>query len=396
MITVSLCMIVKNEERTLRRCLDSVRGLMDEIIIADTGSTDRTVEIARDCGAAVCTFPWRDDFAAARNFAFSKATMQYCMWLDADDVLELADREAFRKLKETLDPDTDVVMLRYHTGFDESGKPTFSYWRERLLRRAAGFRWQGAVHEAIVPAGRIVYGDAAVSHRKLGPGDPDRNLRIFEGLLAAGKTLAPREQFYYARELTYHGRDREAAAVFQDFLDGGQGWVENNLEACRNLYRTRLRLNEPEKAFAALTRALRFGPPRAELCCDLGGFFFERNDFKTAAFWYTRALEAVPAETDGGFREPDCWGYLPLIQLCVCWYRLGTEAGKQSLRAQPGVFRRASCIDEKVCIPKGCRPCFFTCFYCSPSHRESRMRSSAGTSRAIYCAPAASSSPGSA
>lgn len=326
MITVSLCMIVKNEERTLRRCLDSVRGLMDEIIIADTGSTDRTVEIARDCGAAVCTFPWCDDFAAARNFAFSKATMQYCMWLDADDVLEPADREAFRKLKETLDPDTDVVMLRYHTGFDESGKPTFSYWRERLLRRAAGFRWQGAVHEAIAPAGKIVYGDAAVSHRKLGPGDPDRNLRIFEGLLAAGKTLAPREQFYYARELTYHGRDREAAAVFQDFLDGGQGWVENNLEACRNLYRTRLRLNEPEKAFAALTRALRFGPPRAELCCDLGGFFFERNDFKTAAFWYTRALEAVPAGTDGGFREPDCWGYLPLIQLCVCWYRLGDTA----------------------------------------------------------------------
>ena len=162
MITVSLCMIVKNEERTLRRCLDSVRGLMDEIIIADTGSTDRTVEIARDCGAAVCTFPWCDDFAAARNFAFSKATMQYCMWLDADDVLEPADREAFRKLKETLDPDTDVVMLRYHTGFDESGKPTFSYWSERLLRRAAGFRWQGAVHEAIAPTGKIVYGDAAV------------------------------------------------------------------------------------------------------------------------------------------------------------------------------------------------------------------------------------------
>ena len=249
--------------------------------------------------------------------------MDYCMWLDADDVLEPADRAAFQTLKETLSPDTDVVMLRYHTGFDSSGKPTFTYWRERLLRRAAGFRWQGAVHEAIAPAGKIVYGDAAVSHRKLGPGDPDRNLRIFEGLLAAGKTLAPREQFYYARELTYHGRDREAAAAFERFLDEGRGWIENSLEACRNLYRAYLRLNEPEKAFAALTRALRFGPPRAELCCDLGGFFFEHGDFKTAAFWYTRALEAVPAETDGGFHEPDSCGYTPLIQLCVCWYRLG-------------------------------------------------------------------------
>ncbi len=326
MITISLCMIVRDEEKALGRCLESVASLMDEIIVADTGSTDRTVEIAEAHGAKVFHFPWCDDFSAARNFAFSKATMQYCMWLDADDVLESADREALRTLKETLSPDTDVVMLRYHTGFDADGAPAFTYWRERLLRRAAGFYWQGAVHEAITPAGKIVYGDAAVSHKKIGPGDPDRNLRIFEGLLASGKALSPREQFYYARELMYHNRDREAADRFERFLDEGHGWVENNLEACRNLSRCRLRLREPEKAFAALVRALRFGPPRAELCCDLGSFFLECADYKTAVFWYERALEAEPSGITGGFTEPDCYGYVPLMQLCVCHYRLGNPS----------------------------------------------------------------------
>ena len=77
MVTVSLCMIVKNEEKHLPRCLDSVRDLVDEIVIADTGSTDRTVEIARRYTEQVYGFPWRDDFAAARNFSFSKASMEY-------------------------------------------------------------------------------------------------------------------------------------------------------------------------------------------------------------------------------------------------------------------------------------------------------------------------------
>ena len=74
MITISLCMIVKNEEKVLARCLDSLEGLMDEIIIVDTGSTDRTKEIAAGYTDKIYDFEWVDDFSAARNFSFSKAT----------------------------------------------------------------------------------------------------------------------------------------------------------------------------------------------------------------------------------------------------------------------------------------------------------------------------------
>ena len=157
MISVSLCMIVKNEEDVLERCLKSVAGLVDEIIIVDTGSTDRTREIATHFTNQIFDFPWQDDFSAARNEAFSHASMDYCMWLDADDVFLEEDQKAFLNLKETLDPTVSVVMAPYHTGFDERGRVTFSYYRERLIKNRAGMCWVGAVHEVVAPVGNVLY-----------------------------------------------------------------------------------------------------------------------------------------------------------------------------------------------------------------------------------------------
>lgn len=149
MITVSLCMIARDEEAVLGRCLQSVEGIAEEIIVVDTGSQDATREIARAHGAKVYDWAWRDDFAAARNEAFSHASMEYILWLDADDVMDEENRQKFLALKETLDPSIDMVMMRYHVAFAANGTPTLTFYRERLMRRSASFRWQGRVHEAI-------------------------------------------------------------------------------------------------------------------------------------------------------------------------------------------------------------------------------------------------------
>ena len=89
MISISLCMIVKNEEQVLSRCLDSIADLMDEIIIVDTGSTDRTKEIAARYTDRIYDFTWTGNFSDARNFSFSKATKDYIYCADADEVLEM-------------------------------------------------------------------------------------------------------------------------------------------------------------------------------------------------------------------------------------------------------------------------------------------------------------------
>lgn len=196
MATISLCMIVKNEEMYIARCLDSVADLVEEVIIVDTGSTDRTAEIASRYTSHVYSYPWKDDFADARNYSFSKASMDYCMWMDADDILEETEKDKFLRLKHSLSPETDIVMMKYNTSFDEAGKPSFSYFRERWIRNCAKYRWIGEVHEVIPPDGRLLYSDLAVSHKKTSAGDPDRNLKIYRKMIAEGKLLEPRQQYY--------------------------------------------------------------------------------------------------------------------------------------------------------------------------------------------------------
>ena len=109
---VSLTMIVRDEEKNLPHCLESVRGIFDEIVVVDTGSTDRTREIAREFGAKVFDFAWVDDFAAARNVALAHATGDYAFWLDADDVIEPPEREKLMALLDAPAAASDRGRLR--------------------------------------------------------------------------------------------------------------------------------------------------------------------------------------------------------------------------------------------------------------------------------------------
>ena len=339
MPTISLCMIVRNEEDVLDRCLRSVSDLVDEIILVDTGSTDRTKEIAAAYTEKLYEFSWIDDFAAARNFSFSQATCDYCMWLDADDILAEPDRQKFAVLKAGLTPAVDVVMLRYNTGFDESGNVTFSYYRERLVKNRVGMRWKGAVHEIIDTHGSRIYSDCAVTHRKLHPSDPDRNLRIFETLLQKGEALDPRQQFYYARELYYHGRYTDALTVLERFLDDGQGWLENQIDACRYCAYCLYNLNQPEPALQAFFRSFTYDLPRAEVCCDIGRHFFDQEHWAQAIYWYQQALSCERQDDRGGFVSPDDYGYTPCLQLCVCYNRLGQNDKAEAYNEQAASYK---------------------------------------------------------
>jgi len=179
MITISLCMIVKNEEVTLAKCLGSILGLVDEIIIVDTGSTDRTKKIAASFTDKIFDFKWVDDFSAARNYSYSKASMDYILWLDADDVLLPEDRMKFKELKSILDASVDNVMMKYNVGFDTHGNVTFSYYRERLSKRSCNFQWREPVHEYLAKGEKVINTEICVTHTKIRRTQSDRNLKIY-------------------------------------------------------------------------------------------------------------------------------------------------------------------------------------------------------------------------
>lgn len=339
MCTISLCMIVRDEEDVLGRCLESAGDLVDEIIIVDTGSVDRTKEIAWQYTDKIYDFAWTDDFAAARNYAFSHAACDYCMWLDADDVIAPQDRAKFPALKESLDEGADVVMMPYYTGFDSHGRVTFSYYRERIVRNRAGMAWKGRVHEVIETRGSVRYADCGITHRKLRPSDPDRNLRIFERMLKEGAALEPRQQFYYGRELYYHKRYREALDVLEGFLEEGLGWVENNIEACRQCAYCWYALGREDKALKAMLSSFAYDIPRAETCCDIGQHFLDRELWERAEYWYRRALECERRDDRGGFVLPEAYGYLPCIQLCVCCSRQGRQEEAREFNERAAGFQ---------------------------------------------------------
>lgn len=171
MPSISLCMIVRDEEQYLPACIASVKGLVDELIVVDTGSSDRTKEIARQAGAKVFDFSWQEDFAAARNFALTKATKEWVLVLDADEVLAAQDYPRFRELLIwTIKQNPKIGGFKFHqrnyTNDSHAAEfvpcnPEEGYAEQqgfagytlatpvRLFRRLPQVQYEGKVHEGV-------------------------------------------------------------------------------------------------------------------------------------------------------------------------------------------------------------------------------------------------------
>ena len=322
MISISLCMIVKNEEEMLPNCLDSVLDAVDEIILVDTGSTDKTKNIARNYTEKVFDFEWIDDFAAARNFSFSHASMDYILWLDADDVFLEEDKRKLLELKSSLDPSIDSVAMVYNYEFDEYGNPILRLHRNRLIKRSRNFRWFGAVHEFLAVGGNTLTSDIAVTHKRVHH-HSGRNLAIFENRLERGEKFSSRDMYYYANELYDNEKNNKAIEYYLKFLESKDGWVEDKIRTCDKLADIHYRLGDTEKEREFIFKSFEYDIPRAEFCCRLGFQCLAKNEIKQAIFWYTLAANLEMPKESWGFFQEACWTWLPHVQLCICYYGVG-------------------------------------------------------------------------
>lgn len=224
---LTLCVIARNEEAMIAGCLDSVRGIADAIVLVDTGSTDRTVELARECGATIVEHPWNDDFAAARNAALPHVRGGFVLVLDADERLGPGAKKALRRALERDDFDCGLLPLHDASALDASHEDVLSgrarrgepVLLPRLLRHTSDLAWEGMVHEQVTAWAlrhrRIVQVDAPIVHYGAVPSlrearaKNERNLRLLERR-AQLEPENPTVRAYLAREHERCGNVAEA------------------------------------------------------------------------------------------------------------------------------------------------------------------------------------------
>lgn len=297
MITISLCMIVKNEEKNLDRCLSCLAPYMDEIIIADTCSRDRTKEIAARYTDLIFDYTWEDDFSKARNFVFAKASMQYIYSADADEVLDGTNQERLRILKEVLLPEIDIVQMYYVNQLMHNTVYNFDKeYRPKLFKRIRTFEWTDPIHETIRTQPVIFDSDIEILHCP-GESHAGRDLDALFSLWEKGEPLSRRLREMYARELMIAGTPADfakAAPAFRSFLVDPCADLDQTREACCILAFEAFYRKDIHTFF---TNALKLiaSDGCSEICCLLGDYYSEQKEWDDAALWYENAAhETVP------------------------------------------------------------------------------------------------------
>jgi len=329
MIRISLCMIVKNEEKVLDRCLASIFDLMDEIIIVDTGSTDRTKEIAGKYTGRIYDFAWCDDFSKARNFAFENSA-------DADEVLDEENHEKFRLLKENLMPEVEIVQMYY--GNQLANGTVYNFDRElrpKLFKRLRNFVWTEPVHETVRLLPLVYDSEIEITH-KPEHNHGDRDITIFEQLLARGEALSKRLTDFYARELFVAGTKEQLIHAKDYFIS-----IVKDSETDADRLKTALAVVvrscfEAGDVLTMYQYAMKDAASEAssEVCCILGEYYQNRQDYEEAILWFYNAAYEQQSILNIRYQRE-----IPLEGLIACYHAL-------SMSEQEAYYQKElSCIE---------------------------------------------------
>lgn len=319
---LSVCLIVRNEERVLQRCLKCASRIADDLVVVDTGSTDRSPEIARMYTSRVFFHKWRDSFAEARNYAGSQALCEYVMWMDADDVIEERDIEAINRLKSEMTRDTDAVFMLYS---NDTGYFHDYLLRDRILRKEYCTRNEGDAHENVtiqLSWKVLLRSDIRIVHKKEYVNDSDRNIRIFDKAIASGKVLNNHDRVYYCRELWAHGFYNDAYKEYCK-LNPCECRPEGYYYALVFAVKSLLASDRPEECSRVIHEALAFVEPTAYLLCQLAIAYEKLSDTETAKMLYLQAMK-VPEKPETFYIQFTGYtDYIPCVRLARLYYRTG-------------------------------------------------------------------------
>lgn len=286
-------MIVKNEEAVLARCLNSIKDLMDEMIIVDTGSTDHTKEIAKQYTNLVYDYEWQQDFAQARNYALSHATCDYIYCADADELLDEDNRRKFLQLKQVLLPEIEIVQMLYSGQYDSNTVYNFDEeYRPKLFKRLRTFQFIDPIHETLRLDPVVYDSEIRIFHKPHGL-HTDRDMEIFK--LHYAPENSPMIPFrlvqMYAKELFISGTEKhflDAIPVFERLLTKDSCTHDELLYASCVLARA-YHLNGNISMFFKYAMKAVLSDSCSEICMELGSFYEEQKDYNEASIWYYNA-----------------------------------------------------------------------------------------------------------
>jgi glycosyltransferase involved in cell wall biosynthesis len=341
--TISAAFIMKNEAHNIGPMLSSIKGCFDEIIMVDTGSTDNTLffvdQVNKQIEAGslvweglpeikVYHFDWINDFAAARNFAFSKATKDYVFWMDLDD--SLSDAKAFIEWRDYVLHSAHYWVALYNYAFDGEGKVACQFIRERVVKRNHGFRWEYPVHEGLIQKEGKKYWPQRVStwwinHRRSAEDikqDYMRNVKIMENLDL--EKIHPRMKFYYGKELFENGFPEKAGKPLLEAAQAPELEIHDRLLTIQYAAQAAISQGAFPQALQLLWNGLQLVPSRAEYWCSVGDVYFHTGRIREAVHAYKSALLCEP-DNYGGMVVVDSRAYIehPHRKLAELFLTLG-------------------------------------------------------------------------
>lgn len=324
-MSVSVTLIVRDEEQVLGRCLQGLAGAVDEIVVVDTGSVDATRDVARRYTDQVHAYTWAQDFSGARQYALERAHGDWVCYVDADDVVIGA--EQIRALAAVAPVGTHAIYWPYVVAWDAYGHPTCRFWRNRLVRNDGSHRWQGRVHEALVAQrpGQTLYSDQVVveHHPPVRKRDHSRrNLEILEAELAdCGGDPPARLLFYLAREYAACGQVEQALQSYRAHQERCT-WGDERYQSLLQMADLLLQQGEREQAIDVLLQGLKVCPHWPDVYLRLARIYYYAQDWHRVIHW-TEMGRAMPRPQTLLFSNPMDYSYNWMIYYTNALYHVG-------------------------------------------------------------------------
>ncbi|MBE6102560.1 MAG: glycosyltransferase family 2 protein [Selenomonas ruminantium] len=342
-VFISACAIMKDEEENLPSWLESVRSFADEIIVVDTGSSDRTKKLAAAGGARVLDFAWQDDFGAAKNFAIDKAGGRWIAFLDADETFSVSSRHEVRPLLERLDSKSGirgVACRMVNIDRDDHNRYMTEKLKVRIFRKLPSIRYVGRIHETLegLPdsclyqaEGLLLYHtgySSSLVRQKL-----ERNLALLQRQAAREGSVAP-EDYHYYMDCYYGLYDYpQAMAWARKVIEDSRQSRLLQEEAWETYLSSLVRGAYPlDRTLAAFEEARRACPDMPRFTLMQGLYLFSQKDYLQAEALLRQGL-AAPAQGEGrDIRRLQPHALSKLAELAL-WQGRSSEAAEGCIEA---------------------------------------------------------------